>query len=71
MSVLILEDDGKVGRVHQASLGNKDGWAFSVTWDGRSYPNFVSALYLTKREAEDWMQKYFDSGKFETYGSAE
>jgi hypothetical protein len=57
--------------VHEATVGDKEGWAFSLYLKGRSYPQFVSALYKTKPEAEQQLQRYIQTGKFDTYGSAE
>jgi len=57
--------------IHKSSVGNKKGWAFSVCWNGRPYPNFVSALYKTKKEATEKLKIYLDTGKFDWFGNAE
>jgi len=56
--------------VHKGSVGEKRGWAFSVYF-GREYPNLISALFKTKKEAELELERYKKTGKFVTYGSAE
>ena len=56
--------------VHKGSLGSKRGWAFSVFFE-RDYPNFISALYKTQREAIAKSEIYRKTGKFDWYGSAE
>lgn len=57
--------------VYKSTCGNAKGWAFSVTWDNRPYPNFVSALYQTKRETQAQLRRYLDGKGFDYYGSAE
>lgn len=57
--------------VDRARLDNKKGWAFSVYWDNREYPNLISALYKTKKETEAQLKRYLETGEFDTYGSAE
>ncbi len=57
--------------VHKSSVGSKKGWAFSIYWENRDYPNFVSALYKTKKEANLNLNRYIKTGKFDYYGSAE
>jgi hypothetical protein len=57
--------------VHRGSIGNKKGWAFSVYFGNRPYPNIISALYKTKKEAVSKLHAYFRTGKLDTYGSAE
>lgn len=56
--------------VEKGTIGNKKGWCFSVYY-GRPYPNFISALYKTKREAQNKLDIYIQTGKFDWYGSAE
>lgn len=53
------------GEVKRSSAGNKEGWHFVVR------PNFTSALYKTKKEAEDKLDEYLETGKFDFYGTAE
>lgn len=53
------------GEVKRSSAGDKEGWHFVVG------PNFTSALYKTKKEAEDKLDKYLETGKFDFYGTAE
>ena len=31
-------------------IGDKKGWNFKVFFNGRNYPNIISALYKTKKE---------------------
>lgn len=57
--------------VFKSSVGNKKGWAFKVWWGCTTHPNFVSALYRTKKETKKMLAHYLDAGKFELYGSAE
>lgn len=57
--------------VARARLGDKRGWAFSVYWDKRNYPNLISALYKTEKETQAQLKRYIETGKFDTYGSAE
>ena len=57
--------------IDKARLGNKRGWAFSVYFDNRSYPNLISALYKTKRETQFQLDRYIKTGKFDFYGTAE
>lgn len=57
--------------INKSSVGNKKGWAFSAYYDNRHYPNFVSALYKTKRETVKQLERYKNTGDFDLYGSAE
>lgn len=57
--------------VHKGFIGNKKGWAFSVYFDNREYPNIISALFRTKRETKSELERYIETGEFVTYGSAE
>ena len=57
--------------VHKSSVGNKKGWAFSLYWKNRAFPNMISALYKTKREAAEKLDTYLKTDKFDWYGSAE
>ena len=57
--------------VHPGSVGSKKGWAFSVYYGGRDYPNVISALYKAKLEAQEQLARYLKTGKLDTYGSAE
>ena len=57
--------------IHKGFVGNKKGWAFSVYWDDRKYPNVISALYKTKVETKLKLNRYLKTGKLDTYGSAE
>jgi len=57
--------------IHKGWVGNKKGWAFSIYWDNRNYPNLISALYKTKAEARFHLERYLKTGKLDTYGSAE
>lgn len=56
---------------HRGSVGNKQGWAFSIYFDNRPYPNLISALYKTKKEIKEQLQRYLDTGEYNTYGTAE
>lgn len=57
--------------VRTGHIGEKTGWAFSVCWGDKEYPNFVSALYKTEKEARKQAQRYKKKGEFDLYGSAE
>lgn len=68
MSLLLVREGSKgfAVTVRKGSIGNKKGWCFET-----SNGLFISALYKTKREAEDQMMHYLETGKFDWYGSAE
>lgn len=57
--------------IHKGNVRAKKGWAFSIYWDDRPYPNLISALYKTKREVQQQLKRYLKTGEFDTYGSAE
>ena len=57
--------------VYKSTCGDAKGWAFSVTWDNRAYPNFVSALYKTRKETREQLNRYLAGKGFDYYGSAE
>ena len=57
--------------IHKGFLGNKKGWAFSVYFNDRKYPNVISALYKTKKETHIKLDDYLNTGHLDTYGSAE
>ena len=57
--------------IHKGWVGSKTGWAFSIYWDDRKYPNLCSALYKTKKEIKEQLQRFLKTGKYDTYGSAE
>lgn len=57
--------------IHKGFVGNKRGWAFSIYYDNKEYPNLISALYKTKREIEKQLQRFLETGEYSTYGSAE
>lgn len=69
----IPRTDNKVTKaeVFKSSVGDKEGWAFSVTWDNRPYPNFVSSLVKTQKGAQRNLNIYLRTGKFSLYGNAE
>ncbi|MCK4636173.1 MAG: hypothetical protein KAT32_04910 [Candidatus Moranbacteria bacterium] len=56
--------------VYKSRVGEKRGWAFSVYY-GRKYPNFASALYKTKKETEEQLERFKKTGEYDYYGSAE
>lgn len=58
-------------RIDAGSIGEKKGFNFSVTWDERDYPNFVSALYKTRLGAKRKAIKYLRTGEYNLYGNAE
>lgn len=58
-------------KIERSYVGNKRGWAFSVYYCGRAYPNMVSALFKTRGEAKDELNRYIETGEFVLYGSAE
>jgi hypothetical protein len=57
--------------INKAYIGNRKGWAFSVYWNNRPYPNLKSALYKTKKETKEQLQRFLNTGKYDFYGSAE
>ncbi len=57
--------------IHKGFIGDVEGWAFSVYYNGKSFANLISALYKTKREATAKRDHYIKTGKYDTYGSAE
>lgn len=58
-------------KIEKATCGDKQGWAFSITWDGRPYPNFISALYRTRKETQAQLERYLNGKGFDYYGTAE
>jgi len=57
--------------IHKGYIGDKKGWAFSVYYNDNTYPNLISALYKTKTEIKKQLKRYLETGKYDTYGSAE
>ena len=57
--------------IERSSDGDKKGWSFQVFWADRPYPNFISALYKTKRETISQVERYLKDKGFDYYGSAE
>jgi len=57
--------------IHKGNVGNKKGWAFSIYFDDRPYPNLISALYKTKKEIKKQLVRYLSTGEYDFYGSAE
>jgi hypothetical protein len=57
--------------IQKSSVGNKKGWSFSVYYNDRLYPNLISALYKTKKEIKQQLERYITTGKYDFYGSAE
>ena len=57
--------------VRKGNIGNKKGWCFEVYYNDRTYPNIISALYKTKKEAEEKFLDYNETDKLDFYGSAE
>ena len=57
--------------IEKGTLGNKKGWIFSVYYNNRPYPNFISSLYKTKKETIHQLDRYLLDGSFDFYGSAE
>jgi len=56
--------------VRPGGIGDKSGWCFDVYF-GRDYPGLISALFKTKREAQNELCRYIKTGEYVTYGSAE
>lgn len=50
---------------------HKEGWAFSIYWKNRPYPNFISSKVKTNKGAVRNFCKYINTGKFSLYGNAE
>jgi hypothetical protein len=57
--------------ISKSSIGSKTGYTFSVYYNGRSYPNFVSGLVKTERGARRNLKRYLKTGEFSVYGNAE
>ena len=57
--------------VHKATIGKRRGWAFSIWFNDKPYPNLISALFKTKDQAEKELYLYMETGEFKFYGSAE
>ena len=57
--------------IDKGCIGDKKGWSFSVYFDGRKYPNLISALYKTRKETKLKMEGWLFKDKLDTYGSAE
>mgnify|MGYP001573817918 CR=1 FL=1 len=57
--------------VRKGFIGRKRGWCFEIYFEGRTFPNIISALFLTKKEAFSEMWRYINTDKLVTYGSAE
>ena len=57
--------------VHQANVGSKQGWAFSVYYNNSKCPNFCSSLVKTEIGAKRNLKKYVETGEFSFYGNAE
>ena len=58
-------------KINEGSLSNKQGFNFSVIWEDREYPNFISALYKTHLGTTRKAIKYLRTGEFSFYGNAE
>ena len=58
-------------QINKGSIGEKQGFNFSVIWGDREYPNFTSALYKTRLGAKRKAIKYLKTGVFSFYGNAE
>lgn len=57
--------------VYKATVGSKTGYAFSVYYNGRDYPSFVSSLVRTEIGAKRNLARYIKTGEFSIYGNAE
>ena len=57
--------------IYKGFVGEKKGWAFSIYYNNRKYPNLKSAIYKTKKEIKQQLQRFLETGKYDTYGSAE
>lgn len=57
--------------VRKGNIGNKKGWCFEIYFNNTNYPGLISALYTRKYEAENALDTYYNTGEFETYGTAE
>ena len=60
--------DSKLGKIRKLSNGS---WCFDVSFDGRDFPNFTSAMYKTKTEVKSQLSRYMETGSFDWYGTAE
>lgn len=71
---LKMEKGGKMesGVTKTEIKGNgEDGYHFNVYYGGRDRAGFISASYKTEGEAEEGLEKYLETGKYDLYGSAE
>lgn len=57
--------------IFKSSVGDKKGWAFSVSFRKRPYPNLVSALFKTELGAKRKLSRYLKTGHIDFYGNAE
>lgn len=57
--------------IQRGFIESKKGWCFSVYFDDRPYPNLISALYKTKKETKQQLERYINTGEYNWYGSAE
>lgn len=57
--------------VRKGKLGNKKGWCFDVYYQNNPYPNFISALFKTRKETKQELTRYLKTGDYRIYGSAE
>ena len=57
--------------LHRGTIDKKKGWAFSVYFNNRKYPNLISALYKTKKETMQQLYRYLTTGEYDYCGSAE
>ena len=64
---IIKLDGGKRVAINKGCLG----WSFSVYYGGATYASFTSASYKLKKEIEQQLKRFIDTGKFDWYGTAE
>lgn len=57
--------------INKGTVGKKRGWCFVVYFDNRPIPNLISALYKTKLEITEQLNRYLTTGGFDFYGTAE
>ncbi len=54
--------------VLRKDINNKSKWVFEVYFDGRRFPNIISARYRNKTRATEASQIYLESGWFSSNG---
>ena len=61
-----MEKTDKKGLIRK-DVTNKKLWVFEVYYDGRSYPNIISARYKSKRNVQQALYDYLMGGSLDCY----